>query len=106
VGRIGRSSDWLGVFLLASLVRGGEGLEITMTSLLDKARATKIRRKLTINYNLEDAELAVAWANEEVSTTQCSKVWGLKGKTNTSIYLRLAGSFKAAVQLGLLKNGK
>ena len=70
-------------------------------SLLDKAKKIKMKRNLRVNQVDKDqlADLAIAWAKEEVGTTQVSKSLGL---TDTNVYNYLAMGFRQAVQLGKL----
>ena len=63
-------------------------------SLLEKAVNRKMVRTTTV-ISKEDIELAIAWANDEVTITQCATAWGVRV---SGAYLKLALSLRQAVQ--------
>ena len=59
-------------------------------TLLEKAK--QIEGKAHSSISEEDIQLALAWARDEVSLTQCVGAWGKKN--GGSIYSRLANALK------------
>lgn len=69
-------------------------------SLLAKAKAVPVKTKASADP--EVAELAVAWLLGEVSTAQASTAMGYVGNNTSSVYVKLAGGLKGAVEMGLI----
>lgn len=62
-------------------------------TLLDKAKKAKNRKKILIDSDV--LELALAWANDEITVSQASTAIGLKP---ASVYIILARSLKKIIQ--------
>jgi len=62
-------------------------------SLLDKAINRK--RAPRVSISSEDIELAIAWANDEVTLAQCATAWGVP---SAGTYVKLALSLRKAIQ--------
>ncbi len=72
-----------------------------MNKLLQKAKSKKLKRRCNC-YNDDIMELAVAWAKDEIQTSQVSKAIGKK-RLDGSTYSALSVGLKMAVQKKLLK---
>jgi hypothetical protein len=70
-----------------------------MATLLEKAKAVKTKARNT-DFPKEEIELAVAWANNKVSTTQVAHALGQKS-TSGGVYVFLATRLRAYIQTGL-----
>lgn len=57
-------------------------------SLLEKAREYSTHKMDTSYLTDDDMELALAWANSELSLAQARSAWGMK--TTTTAYIRIA----------------
>ena len=68
-----------------------------MDTLLAKARAVKPTRSKKPDKQL--AELAVAWATDELTLNQVAAAFNRRG---SAMYASLAGGLRDAVRLGLL----
>ena len=61
--------------------------------LIDKAKATKVRKGNAKDITSEDVELAIAWVRDEVTYSQVCSAYDLK-KGSASVYSKLARSLK------------
>lgn len=72
-----------------------------MTTLLEQAKQIKIHK--TKKFDPEIADLAIAWFNDEVSTTQAKSVMSLPIKGNAQVRYYFASVLKHAILSGLVK---
>lgn len=69
-------------------------------SLLAKAKAVPVKVKASEDREL--CELAVAWLLGEVSTIQASIALGQRTSGGGTVYVKLAGGIKGALEMGLI----
>lgn len=68
------------------------------SSLLEKARSIKTKNRSSRPLTEEEIELALAWANDEVSYTQVKNVLMKDDNHNTTVYTFLARALKEAIR--------
>lgn len=71
------------------------------TSLLQKAKSARRFARGHFEPNLEEVELAVAWMNGEIQTTQAAFALGMPSKG--PFWMKMASILKAASMHGLVK---
>lgn len=62
-------------------------------TLLQKAKMVEIRTKPMLRITDEDIELALAWANDEITIVQAGEAYGMPHR-GSSVYSRIALSLK------------
>lgn len=73
-----------------------------MATLLEQARAAKVRRRADgYVYGEQDYELALALLSGEVTPGQATTAWGMSQKAGSSLYSRAFCALREAYRAGL-----
>lgn len=74
-----------------------------MKTLLEKAKAVDVTRRTASTVTREEIELAVGWANKEITTAQARKALGKPPAQHTGVVVSMASNLREGIRRGIIK---